>query len=65
MMCDYPATAKFLTPEEREAVKARLLLDNDGCSGEYKNRFIRDAFFDWKVWVVSDASLCPPPRTHH
>jgi sugar phosphate permease len=53
IMCDYPATAKFLTAPEKEAVKARLALDNDGCSQEYKTKFIKDAFLDWKIWVAA------------
>lgn len=50
MMQDYPATAKFLTPAERQVLTSRLKLDTDGCSYEYKNRFIRDAFLDWKAY---------------
>lgn len=50
MMHDYPDTARFLTVPERNALQARLRLDTDGCSGEYKTRFIRDAFLDWKSY---------------
>jgi len=62
MLYDYPDTAKFLTHDERRVLQARLLLDNDGCSHEYKRRFIRDAFFDWKIWVSAvmfHAALMP------
>lgn len=61
-MYDYPDTAKFLTTAEREVVLHRLHLDNDGCSHEFKRRFILDAFTDWKVWVAAlmfHGSLCP------
>lgn len=53
MLYDYPDTAKFLTEDERAFIVERLKLDNDGCSQAYKNKFIKDAFLDWKVWVVS------------
>lgn len=56
MLYDYPKTAKFLTEEEREFVVNRLKLDNDGCSQAFKYKFVKDAFFDWKVWVVSRAA---------
>ena len=59
MVHDYPGTARFLTPPEREFVLERLRLDNDGCSQEYKTRFIWDAFLDWKVYVVSCRWLGP------
>jgi sugar phosphate permease len=62
MLYDYPDTAKFLTTSERKVLQARLLLDNDGCSHEYKRRFIRDAFLDWKIWVAAimfHAALMP------
>lgn len=53
MLYDYPATAKFLTEEEREFVVNRLKLDNDGCSQAFKYKFVKDAFLDWKVWVFA------------
>jgi hypothetical protein len=62
MLYDYPDTAKFLTHDERRVLQARLLLDNDGCSHEYKRRFIMDAFLDWKIWVSAimfHAALMP------
>lgn len=62
MLHDYPDTARFLKDDERTVLRARLLLDNDGCSHEYKKRFIRDAFLDWKVWVAAimfHAALMP------
>lgn len=62
MLHDYPNTARFLTDDERRVLQARLLLDNDGCSHEYKKRFIKDAFLDWKIWVAAvmfHAALMP------
>jgi len=56
-MYDYPDTASFLTEPERKVLQARLRLDSDGCSYEYKNRFIKDAFLDWKSWFFGTAFL--------
>jgi len=53
MLNDYPGTAKFLTDDERKFLQARLLLDNDGCSHEFKYKFALDAFLDWKVWAFA------------
>lgn len=53
MLYDYPDTAKFLSPEEKTFVMNRLKLDNDGLSHEYNVKFIKDAFFDWKVWAFA------------
>lgn len=61
-MYDYPDTAKFLTEPERRATVERLYLDNDGCSHEFKMKFVWDAFLDWKVWVnaiMFHGALCP------
>lgn len=55
MMHDYPDTARFLTIPERKALQARLKLDTDGCSGEYKTKFIKDAFLDWKSYFFGVA----------
>lgn len=50
-MYDYPATAKFLTEDERETVIARLKDDASALSDEFKWQFVFDAFKDWKIWV--------------
>jgi len=57
MLFDYPETAKFLTDEERHFVVTRLKLDNDGCSQAFKYKFMKDAFLDWKVWMVRTAAV--------
>lgn len=62
VMYDYPGTAKFLKPAERVYVQNRLHVDNDGCSHEFKKKFIWDAFTDWKVWcfaIMFHGALCP------
>ncbi|BEJ15846.1 hypothetical protein CspHIS471_0504510 [Cutaneotrichosporon sp. HIS471] len=61
-MYDYPDTAKFLTEAERRHTVERLHLDNDGCSYEFKMKFVWDAFLDWKVWlnaIMFHGALCP------
>ncbi|GMK56081.1 hypothetical protein CspeluHIS016_0211370 [Cutaneotrichosporon spelunceum] len=62
IMYDYPGTAKFLSEPERAVVINRLYLDNDGCSHNFKMKFVWDAFTDWKVWctaIMFHGSLCP------
>ena len=51
VMQDYPATAKFLTQEEREEIQARLKLDRSSLSDEFNLKFFGDAIRDWKIWV--------------
>jgi hypothetical protein len=63
MLYDYPDTAKFLTHDERRVLQARLLLDNDGCSHEYKRRFIMDAFLDAALMPVYTFSIFSPTLT--
>jgi sugar phosphate permease len=58
ILYDYPDTAGFLTPIEKRYMVERLTLDRDGCSHEYKNKFVKHALLDWKIWVVSAPSAC-------
>lgn len=51
VMQDYPATAKFLTPEEREEIEARLKRDRSSLADEFDARYFWDALKDWKIWV--------------
>jgi nitrate/nitrite transporter NarK len=57
MLHDYPDTAKFLTSAERVVIQERLKLDRDGLSDEYDNKFVKDAFLDWKSWFFGFAFL--------
>jgi hypothetical protein len=50
-MYDYPATAKFLSPEERQEVSRRLEHDRSSLADEYDTRFFWHAVKDWKIWV--------------
>lgn len=49
---NYPATAKFLTKEEREFIRFRLKNDNDSTRDEsFSWSAVLDAFKDPKVWL--------------
>lgn len=48
---DYPDTAKFLTPDERQEVVRRLREDSSVLSNELRGKFVIDALKDWKIWV--------------
>ncbi|SMR61887.1 unnamed protein product [Zymoseptoria tritici ST99CH_1E4] len=60
LLLDYPATASFLTPEERAFVAYRLKYDNQDdvtdvhvpeCDARDKE-FVKDAFRDWQPYVA-------------
>ncbi|KAH7109162.1 major facilitator superfamily domain-containing protein [Dactylonectria estremocensis] len=48
---DYPDTAQFLNPDERQEVVRRLREDNSVLSNEFRSKFVKDALKDWKIWV--------------
>ncbi|KAK7403501.1 hypothetical protein QQX98_010731 [Neonectria punicea] len=48
---DYPDTAKFLTPDERQEVVRRLREDSSVLSNDLRGKFVKDALKDWKIWV--------------
>lgn len=50
-MYDYPQTAKFLKPEEREEIAARLKLDRSSLADEFDIKYFFAALKDWKIWV--------------
>lgn len=50
IMQDYPATAKFLTPEEREEVQARLKRDRSSLADEFDMKYFWQALKDWKIY---------------
>lgn len=50
-MHDYPATAKFLTPDERKEVSRRLEHDRSALDDEYDLKYFWHAVKDWKIWV--------------
>jgi len=50
-MYDYPATAKFLSPAEKQEVSNRLKLDRSSLADEFDMRYFWAAIKDWKIWV--------------
>lgn len=50
-MYDYPQTAKFLEPEEREEIAARLKRDRSSLADEFDIKYFFAALKDWKIWV--------------
>ena len=34
-------------------MKERLSFDTMGLSTQFKKRFVKDAFLDWKIWAFS------------
>lgn len=50
-MYDYPATAKFLSNEEKREIVLRLEHDRSGLSDVFDLKFMKHAFKDWKIWV--------------
>ncbi|KAI0162545.1 major facilitator superfamily transporter [Pestalotiopsis sp. NC0098] len=51
VMQDYPDTAKFLTPTEKEEVIRRLEEDRSALANEFDMKYFYDAVKDWKIWV--------------
>ena len=50
-MQDYADTAKFLTPEEREEVSARLKRDRSSLADEFDMKYFIAALKDFKIWI--------------
>ncbi len=54
---DKPATASFLTPEERKFVIHRIQIETGSAAGKVTNedplrkRYIIAAFKEWKIWM--------------
>jgi MFS family permease len=57
-MHDYPATAKFLTSEERVEVTRRLEEDRAVLADEFDLKYAKDAFKDWKIWGHMLITIC-------
>ncbi|KAG8624752.1 hypothetical protein KVT40_007819 [Elsinoe batatas] len=50
VMSDYPATAKFLTSDEKKEIVRRLKQDRSSLSDEFDMKFFWAAIKDWKIW---------------
>ena len=75
ILYDFPATAGFLTEEERAFVVHRLKYQGGakGSAGaqvaqneEFKWVYVKQAFLDWQIWVnilmYWGVSSSPPPN---
>lgn len=47
----YPATARFLSVEERDFVVNRLKHDSTDLATHYEHKFVIQALTDWKCWM--------------
>ncbi|KAK2882462.1 hypothetical protein FQN49_000323 [Arthroderma sp. PD_2] len=66
---DFPETASFLSPREREFVIHRLKFQGSGLSGkkipqteEFKWKYIKEVFTDWQIYAslfVCVGIICP------
>lgn len=52
VLVDFPATAKFLTPEERSYIIWRKKYDNStvGEAEHFKAKHVWKSISDWQVW---------------
>jgi len=50
-MHDYPATATFLTPQERQIVVQMLKEDSQSLATHYDTKFVWQALLDYRAWV--------------
>ncbi|KAH9870999.1 hypothetical protein J1614_006573 [Plenodomus biglobosus] len=59
---DYPATAQFLTSEERTEVQRRLQDDHGHLSNDFDMKYVYQALKDWKIYIfmlICMAGFCP------
>src|SRR5271169_712225 len=49
---DWPKTTRFLSPEEREHVVARLEKDVSDIEGHFQSKFIWQAFKNFKMYIM-------------
>ncbi|ORY58842.1 high-affinity nicotinic acid transporter [Pseudomassariella vexata] len=48
---DYPSTAQFLLPHERDEVERRLLADHGHLSNDFDLKYVWQALSDWKIYI--------------
>ncbi|KAF2683465.1 MFS general substrate transporter [Lentithecium fluviatile CBS 122367] len=51
LMHDYPATAKFLSDDDRREVQRRLEADRSYLDDTFNLKYFMNAVSDWKIWV--------------
>ncbi|KAF2689033.1 high-affinity nicotinic acid transporter [Lentithecium fluviatile CBS 122367] len=59
---DYPATARFLSGEERAEVQRRLQADHGHLSNDFDMKYVWQAICDWKIYIhmlICMAGFCP------
>ncbi|KAF1913026.1 major facilitator superfamily domain-containing protein [Ampelomyces quisqualis] len=59
---DYPATARFLSPNERAEVQRRLHADHGHISNDFDIKYVWQAIKDWKIYIfmlICMAGFCP------
>ncbi|KAH7084246.1 high-affinity nicotinic acid transporter [Paraphoma chrysanthemicola] len=59
---DYPDTAQFLKPHEREEVERRLRADHGHLSNDFDMKYVWQAIQDWKIYIfmlICMAGFCP------
>ncbi|KAF9693238.1 hypothetical protein EKO04_008834 [Ascochyta lentis] len=59
---DYPATATFLSPKERDEVERRLHEDHGHLSNDFDMKYVWQALGDWKIYIfmfICMAGFCP------
>jgi hypothetical protein len=64
----YPATARFLSPEERDFAVNRLMHDSTDLATHYEHKFVIQALTDWKCWMqacIYIGSVCLSPLPSH
>ncbi|KND92688.1 putative transporter [Tolypocladium ophioglossoides CBS 100239] len=61
-MHDYPDSAKFLAPSEKQTVIRRLDEDASELSDLFELEYVRNALLDWKIWMlmVITVGICIP-----
>ncbi|KAK0615184.1 high-affinity nicotinic acid transporter [Bombardia bombarda] len=59
---DYPATARFLSKDERNEVQRRLKEDHGHLSNDFDMKYVWQALKDWKIYIhmlICMAGFCP------
>ena len=64
-MADWPETAKYLTPEDRQLIKARIANEvGIGRMDTFNSRVLKRCFSDWKIWLMVVIYICTCTTTY-